>query len=78
MQQHKGKSVWPNGYSTRSFRFGPALLADFYAVAAQLALNPSELACYLLRQGLDQIQAGALTVPTRPVGAVISDPRARE
>ena len=78
MQQHMGKSVWPSGYTTRTFRFGPVLIEDFYTLAEGLDVNPSELACYLLRQALDQVQAGALTVPTRPVGAVIADPRARE
>jgi len=78
MRQHPGKSVWPQGYTTRTFRFGPALVHDFYALAEELIVNPSELACYLLRVALDQVQAGALTVPTRPIGAVIDDPRARE
>lgn len=78
MQQHMGKSVWPNGYATRTFRLGPELLGDFYTLAEGLQLNPSELACYLLRVALDQVRAGQLHVPTRPVGAVIADPRARE
>ncbi len=78
MKQHMGKSVWPNSYTTRTFRFGPVLIKDFYTLAESLEVNPSELACYLLRVGLDQVQAGALTVPTRPIGAVIDDPRARE
>ncbi len=78
MKQHNGVSVWPSGYHTRTFRFGPALLDDFYRLAERLQLNPSELACYLLRQSLDQVAAGKLRVPTRPIGAVIDDPRARE
>lgn len=78
MKQHSGASVWPSGYQTRTFRFGPALLGDFYRLAERLQLNPSELACYLLRQALDQVAAGKLRVPTRPIGAVIDDPRARE
>lgn len=78
VKQHMGKSVWPSGYTTRTFRFGPALLKDFYTLAARLEVNPSELACYLLRQALDQVHAGALAVPVRPIGAVIADPRARE
>ncbi len=78
MRQHMEKSVWPNGYTTRTFRLGLVLVGDFYTLAEALNLNPSELACYLLRVGLDQVQAGALTIPTRPVGTVIDDPRARE
>ncbi len=78
MKQHIGKSVWPSGYKTRTFRFGPALLEDFYATADRLQVNPSDLACYLLREALDQIQTGKLQVPTMPIGALIADPRARE
>lgn len=79
MKIHNGASVWPDGFQTRTFRFGPRLLADFYQLAASLQLNPSELACYLLRQALDQVAAGRLRVPTRPIGAVIDDGgRARE
>lgn len=78
MKQHNGPSVWPSGYHTRTFRFGPVLLNDFYTLAERLQLNPSELACYLLRQALDQVLTGQLQIPTRPVGAVIDDPRARE
>lgn len=78
VKQHTRKSVWPNSYTTRTFRMGPVLVEDLYTLAARLDLNPSELVCYLLRAALDQVQVGRLRVPTRPIGAVIDDPRARE
>lgn len=78
MKQTTTKRLWPHGYTSRTFRFGPVLLRDFYALADRLQVYPSELACYLLRQALDQVAAGTLTITTRPIGAVIDDPRARE
>jgi len=38
----------------------------------------SALACFFLRYGIDQVKAGALKIPIKPMGAVIADGRAYE
>ncbi len=78
MRQHGDKVTWPNGYQSKTFRFGPELLREFYALAEAYRLTPSALACFFLRYGIDQVKAGALKIPIKPMGAVIADGRAYE
>lgn len=63
------------GMRNRTYRLRTATAARLNAAAATLAVGVSDLADYLLSEGLDQIDAGQLDIPTRPPALRMIDRR---
>jgi hypothetical protein len=61
----------PAGWQSRTYRLDAALVARLDEVTAEKRLFPSDLVRFLLGYALDQVDAGALVIPTTPALNVI-------
>jgi hypothetical protein len=64
--EHLCSSLTEGKQMNRTYDLDSSVVQRIDAAAAGLAVWQSDLVNYLLANGLDQLDAGALTVPVRP------------